>query len=101
MNITQNQQNKMYDTDRLSAALQQHMGRRCIDVGYQFNLWGKPSYDNITLIYIRNYGNNIEWFNVITPGRTIITPLLIGRISSLKMDVPLDFRSSPNTRKIG
>jgi hypothetical protein len=92
--------NRPYDTDRLALALRQHMGRRCIDVGYSFQLSGVLSYDNVTLIYIRNYGTNIAWFHM-TPGYTKIDEALIARISSLRMDVPAQFRMRPHQRKTG
>jgi hypothetical protein len=92
--------NRPYDTDRLALALRQHMGRRCIDAGYRFQLSGVLSYDNVTLIYIRNHGTNITWFHM-TPGWTKIDEALIARISSLRMDVPAQFRITPHQRKTG
>jgi hypothetical protein len=92
--------NRPYDTDRLALALRQHMGRRCIDAGYRFQLSGVLSYDNVTLIYIRNHGTNITWFHI-TPGWTKIDEALIARISSLRMDVPVQFRTTPHQRKTG
>jgi len=94
-----NQQGKVYDTDRVAIALRPHIGSRCINVGYTFLISSSLSQNNITLIYIRNYGNNITWFHA-TPGYTIIDQTLIARISSLKMDVPADFRISPHNNKI-
>jgi len=67
MNDTGNQQGKVYDSDRLALALTPYIGSRCIDVGYTFKISRALSQNNITLIYIRNYGNNIAWFHV-TPG---------------------------------
>jgi hypothetical protein len=99
MNI-ENEQNKVCDTDRLAVALRPYIGSRCIDVGFHFRLNPPLSYNNVTLVYIRNYGNNIAWFHY-TPGRTRIDQTLIARISSLKMDVPDDFRTTPHLRKTG
>jgi len=95
MNETGNQQGKVYDTDHLAIALGSHIGSRCIEAGYTFKISSSLSQDNITLIYICNYGNNIAWFHL-TPGYTKIDPTLIARISSLKMDVPVDFKINRN-----
>ena len=100
MNDTQNKQTKPVDTDRLAVDMSQHKGKRCIDAGYKF--WCTPpiTYDNVTLIYIRNYGSNVTWFHF-SPGWTIIDQTLIDRISSLKMNVPDQFRAFPHNRKTG
>ena len=95
-----NQQGKVYDTDRVAIALRPHIGSRCINVGYTFLISSSLSQNNITLIYIRNYGNNISWFHV-TPGYTRIDQTLIARISSLRMDVPSEFKVNPHHNKTG
>jgi hypothetical protein len=100
MNDTGNQQDRACDTDRLALALSAHIGERCIDAGYTFRISRALTEDNITLIYVRNYGNNITWFNF-SPGVTKIDQILIGRISSLKMNVPADFKANPHYYKRG
>jgi len=99
MNDTGNQQGKVYDTDLVATALIPHKGSRCIEAGYTFKISSSLTQDNITL-YIRNYGNNIAWFHL-TPGYTKIDQTLINRISSLKMNVPVDFRINPHQFKTG
>ena len=100
MNDIGNQQSRVYDTDRLAIALSAHLGMRCIDAGYTFKVSRSLTENNNTLIYIRNYGNNITWFHT-TPGYTKIDQTLIGRISSLSMDVPAHFKVRPHPNKTG
>ena len=88
-------QDKPIDTDRLATALTQSMGSKLLDAGYTFRRGRPLSYDNVTLIYVRNHGNNITWFRYL-PGSTRINQTLIARISSLKMNVPEDFRRAPH-----
>jgi hypothetical protein len=51
--------NNTYDSDLLATDLSQYIGRRFRDVGYTFQHGTVLSYNNVTLMYIRNYGTNL------------------------------------------